>query len=159
MCGRYLIGNTIAYPGDELLVLTRGKKEMMKWGYQTDFAKIINTRAETVFEKPIYKESLKNYRCLVPMDGFFEWQKKTKVPYLIRAANKQPLLAAGIYEPSGTYSIITREATKDMELIHSRMPYLLDNKNVQLWLDDPRVILGENYVKNLICTQTETKFR
>lgn len=115
----------------------------------------INARAETVAEKPAFRDSFANRRCLIPADGFYEWQRlpKGKLPHYIYRADKRPLALAGIWsswkEPESgervlTCSIVTGRPNDLVGDIHDRMPVILPEKTWNLWLDrgvEDRVIL------------------
>ena len=123
----------------------------MKWGLVPPFAtdekigfKMINAKAETIDEKPSYKQSFMHKRCLILADGFYEWDKYSneKTPYRI-IVKDQPMIAfAGIWsryvKPNGdklfTCSIITTEANQMMKPIHDRMPVILDEAAQRVWL-------------------------
>jgi len=126
----------------------------LKWGLIPFWAKeaaignkMINARAESVAEKPSYKSSFKNKRCLVAADGFYEWKKegKAKQPYLIRRADRKPFAFAGLWsswrnpeqggQPVQTFTILTTSANDLMRPLHDRMPVILDRENFDLWLD------------------------
>lgn len=109
-------------------------------------ARNINARAETVAEKPAFRESFAKRRCLIPADGFFEWQRlrKGKLPHYIYAADHKPLALAGLWsswkDPDSeervlSCSIITGESNQLVAGIHDRMPVILDEDNWALWLD------------------------
>ncbi len=116
-------------------------------------ARMINCRAETVTEKPAFARLFSTQRCIVPADGFFEWQtlstaetKPVKQPHYIRRADGEPLAMAGIWsswrDPSGestarlrTLSIITTAANELMRPLHDRMPVLLASRAWNQWLD------------------------
>jgi putative SOS response-associated peptidase YedK len=112
--------------------------------------KTLNARAETLFEKPAFKYAIQNRRCLVPVDGFFEWQhldKKT-YPYFIHLKNNEPFALAGIWdnwrnpengETLKTFAIITTRANPLLETIHNtqkRMPAILTRTNEEQWLQN-----------------------
>lgn len=126
--------------------------EIMKWGLVPYWAKdpkigyrLINTRAETINQKPSFKKSFKSKRCLIPSDGFYEWKKVNdeKVPYLIKLKSSEIFSLAGIFDiwydaenkPFKTFSIITTKANSLVEEIHGRMPVILDRKAEKGWLD------------------------
>lgn len=108
-------------------------------------AKMINARAETAHEKPSFKNCLKRRRCLIPVDGFYEWQQnvKPKQPFHIRMKDGQPFALAGIWEiwhgPNGeeieSCAILTTEANELMKPFHHRMPVILRADQFPLWLD------------------------
>lgn len=105
----------------------------------------INARAESVHEKPAFRHAFRRRRCLIPADGFYEWQKTdgSKQPYFIRMADKQPLCFAGLWEtwttpegePLESCTILTTEANDDLRSIHQRMPVILLADRYDAWLD------------------------
>ena len=104
-------------------------------------ANLFNARAETLKEKPSFKNSFKQKRCLVPANGFYEWKKsaKQKQPYYIY--QDQGLAFAGLYDRwqnNGieiiSFTIITTAPNSFMQTIHNRMPAILQPKDYQLWL-------------------------
>lgn len=111
-------------------------------------AKCINARSETVAEKPMFRGAFKKRRCLVPADGYYEWQmaKPRKLPWRFTRKDQQPLLFAGLWEtwrPSGqeeqpevrTFTILTRAPSPKVAEIHDRMPVILDPRAASRWLD------------------------
>jgi len=127
--------------------------KMMRWGLIPFWAKeasigykMINAKAETVHEKPSFRKSFKDKRCLVLADGFYEWtktDKKNKIPFRFVLKTKEPFAFAGLWDawktPEGemllTFTIITTNANELMEPIHDRMPVILHEKDEALWLD------------------------
>jgi len=111
--------------------------------------KTFNAKAETLAEKPSFRGSYNRKRCLVPVNGFYEWQtmEKLKIPYYITLKNKPVIALAGLYDQwtdpgSGeiiyTFTIITTRANTMMEEIHNlkkRMPVILSPENERIWLD------------------------
>lgn len=109
-------------------------------------ARMINARAETLAEKPSFREAFLHRRCLIPADGFYEWQTlagQAKQPVYIHPVQPQPLAFAGLYEhwrrPEGgwlsTCTIVTTSANACLLPIHERMPVLLPPETWELWLD------------------------
>ncbi|MEO6833354.1 MAG: SOS response-associated peptidase [Chitinophagaceae bacterium] len=112
-------------------------------------AKTLNAVSETAFEKPAFLESMRHSRCLIWVDGFFEWQQrgKTKQPYFIYFPGSRPFALGGLYSewlnPATntilpTCSILTTEANELMATIHNskrRMPLILEKKNWDIWFD------------------------
>jgi putative SOS response-associated peptidase YedK len=106
-----------------------------------------NARAETVAEKPMFRNAFKQRRCIVPASGFFEWtgEKAAKQPHMFTAADGSPVLAfAGLWDRwrdpvSGdeilSCTIIVSGASAWMEPYHDRMPVLLEAKDFDAWLD------------------------
>lgn len=133
---------------------------MARWGFIPDWAKevrskpLINARAETVQEKPSFRGAFKYRRCLVPADGFFEWQKLpdgTKQPWYIYQPNHEPFGMAGIWEtyldPDGTeidtLAILTSATNKTLASLHNRMPVVVGPPNYDRWLmTDPTKAAG-----------------
>ena len=111
--------------------------------------KTFNARAETIAEKPSFREPFKRKRCLVPVHGFFEWHELAgkKYPFYIHLRNNQPFALAGIYdvwinketgEMINSFSIVTTSANPLMEKIHNskkRMPVILPRESEKKWLD------------------------
>jgi len=132
---------------------------VMRWGLVPFWAKdvkigsrMINARAETVAEKPAFRRAFAKRRCLVPADGYYEWQPQpggAKQPIYITRADGRPLAFAGLYElwrdpavPSAdadawlwTTTIITTSAPDELGMIHDRMPMIIDPAGWTDWLD------------------------
>ena len=135
--------------------------ETRRWGLIPFWTKIpkpmINARAETVSEKPAFKNAFRKRRCLIPSSGFFEWTKKNKIkqPYFICLKNKRPMAFAGLWDqcptPDGnivkTCTILTVEANSCLQFIHHRMPVILTLESGMNWLD---LDLNEASLKNLL---------
>src|SRR3990172_13094369 len=106
---------------------------------------MINARAETLTEKPTFKSAIRNHRCLVVADGFYEWEKegKEKKPLYIHLKSGRPLGFAGLYSywqtPEDglicTCTIITTSANHLLEPIHNRMPVIIPADSRAEWLD------------------------
>lgn len=126
--------------------------ELMRWGlvpaWSKDMkmgSKMINARAETIADKPSFKRLLRNQRCLILADGFYEWREDTgrKTPMFIRLKSKEPFGFAGLYDtwtsPEGeavnTCTIITTSANELMRPFHHRMPVILPREAQARWLD------------------------
>lgn len=116
---------------------------------------LINACAKTITQKPSFRTALKKRRCIIPADGFYEWQKtgKTKQPVRIVLKNREPFGFAGLWEhwkpPTGdellSCTIITTEANDLLKQVHERMPVILSRESEAAWLDpktdDPGKIL------------------
>lgn len=109
-------------------------------------ARNINARAETVATKPMFRDSFAKRRCLIPADGFYEWQRlpKGKLPHYIYRADRGPLAFAGIWsswkDPASgerirSCSIITGRPNELVSSIHDRMPAILPEQSWSQWLD------------------------
>jgi putative SOS response-associated peptidase YedK len=126
-------------PSQETAIITNeepGKVTLAKWGLVPNWAKedmahkMINARAESLAEKPAYRDSFKHRRCLVLADGFYEWKKvgNNKIPY--RITTDGIFSMAGLWERKDkiTFTIITTEPNDFMKDIHNRMPLVLEKK-------------------------------
>jgi putative SOS response-associated peptidase YedK len=120
----------------------------MQWGFLPSWAKgpatkpMINARGETVEKKPFFRTSFKRKRCIVPASGFFEWHTETRQPYYF-SPREGDFAIAGLWDASHTpagdllsCALITTGANTLMEPIHHRMPVILDEEDVNLWLSD-----------------------
>jgi putative SOS response-associated peptidase YedK len=146
--------------------IEKGTKELaeLRWGLIPSWAddpkigyKLINARAESVAQKPAFRAAFKKRRCLIPADGYFEWQKQgsKKQPYYFRRQDGKPFAFAGLWErwdksPAGqppleSCTIITTEANALTQPIHDRMPVILQPNDYATWLDpalqDPAVLV------------------
>jgi len=127
---------------------------MFRWGLVPPWssgpevgAKMINARSETVLEKPSFKEAFLGRRCLIPVDGFYEWQKREdgKQPFLFRRKDHSVFALAGLWEQwkdeegreLETCTILTTAANATMRPIHQRMPVVLPESDWKAWLDLP----------------------
>jgi putative SOS response-associated peptidase YedK len=125
---------------------------LMRWGLVPNWAKdptianqMINARAETLTEKPAFKDLVGSRRCIVPADGFYEWRKegKRKVPMWVHLKSREPFGMAGLWDdwrnPSGkrveSFTIITTEPNELVRPIHNRMPVILRPEDEEQWLD------------------------
>jgi putative SOS response-associated peptidase YedK len=125
---------------------------LMRWGLlpawvkdTRDFALLINARAETVAEKPAFKNAMKRRRCLIPADGYFEWRAagSSKRPYFIHRRDGVPVGLAGLAEtwigPNGeeldTVAIVTAPASDDLSSLHPRVPVTIAPADFERWLD------------------------
>ncbi len=106
---------------------------------------LINARSETVASKPSFRSAYKKRRCLIPADGFYEWQKveNGKLPYFIQLKNKEIFTFAGLWEQwqgNGqtieSCTIITTDANDDMKPIHHRMPVIIDQDYYSHWFEN-----------------------
>ncbi len=108
-------------------------------------AKLFNARAETIAEKPSFKNAFFNRRCLIPADGFFEWKKEggKKIPYYFFLKSGKPMGFAGLFETwiapdkkaIQTCTIITTQPNAIVEPIHDRMPVIVPEVARELWLN------------------------
>ncbi len=134
---------------DEGRVTVRG----MTWGLIPKWTKPgerpkvapINARSETISDKPMFRSLVKYRRCLVPANGFYEWKRSPegKQPFYIEPSGHQLMLFAGVFDeakgvggdPLESFSIITTRANDTMSTLHDRMPVILDDNDLEAWLD------------------------
>jgi putative SOS response-associated peptidase YedK len=110
------------------------------WGFQKFQGKgvIINARAETAAEKPMFRHALLSRRCVVPSTGFYEWDRQ-KQKYLFRLPGEPVLYLAGfLREEAGEdrYVILTTSANDSMQATHNRMPVILRREQIPVWLTE-----------------------
>jgi len=125
---------------------------LMRWGLlpawvkdPRQFTLLINTRAETVKDKPAFKNAFKRRRCLIPADGYYEWQAADgrKRPFFIHRRDGHPCGLAGLAEtwtgPNGeeldTVAIVTAAASRDLAVLHHRAPVTIAPEDFARWLD------------------------
>ncbi len=128
----------------------------LRWGLIPSWSKdkkmaasLINARADTVAEKPVFRAAFKRRRCLVLADGFYEWKKGAakkapKQPFHIRFKDERPFAFAGLWEfwkgedepePIESCTIITTDANETLAPLHDRMPVILEPRDYLRWLD------------------------
>ena len=144
-------------PGDAILACRAspvGGRELvlLRWGFVPAWSRTpsagprpINARAESVGEKPLFRDAFRRRRCLVAADGFYEWKPegKRKQPWYFRLAGGVPFAFAGIWErtrgpegePLETCAILVTEANELVARIHARMPVILTGECFGEWLD------------------------
>jgi len=142
--------------------LAAGRREaaFLRWGLVPSWSRdgkapLINARAETVADRPSFRAAFRRRRCLVPADGFYEWQAlpRGKQPFLFRRPEGGPFALAGLWEcwaaPDGseveTCALLTTEANAVVRAVHDRMPVLIGPADVDTWLaadTPPAELLG-----------------
>lgn len=141
----------------------------LKWGFVPEYAKdmkffSINSRAETIDEKPTFKKAFLTKRCIIPVDSFYEWKKKgtKKTPLRILMKDEKIFALAGIWNTTiindtkiHTFSIVTSKANDLMANIHDRMPVILDHDKIPLWLDPTN--RDPNLLKSLLVPYDDNK--
>ncbi|MGI3167031.1 SOS response-associated peptidase [Pseudooceanicola sp. 200-1SW] len=145
-------------PTEPLAVVRAGAGEAprrlsaMRWGFlpswyktPTDGPLLINARAETIAEKPAFREACRQRRCLVPVSGFYEWHRAEgqKLPWYFSRADGAPLVLAGIWQDWGagedrqaTVALVTTSANALMAPVHHRMPVVVEEGDWPLWLGE-----------------------
>ncbi len=155
VAAEYKPGGNIS-PGQQISAVIRdenvNKLVDFRWGLIPSWAKdpsignkTFNARAETIAEKPSFREAFKRRRCLIVADGFYEWQKmeKGKKPFHFSLRSAEPFGLAGLYEtwlspenkPVKTCTIITTAANNLLKPIHDRMPVIVPKDEEALWMD------------------------
>ena len=149
-----------------VLVSNSGKRKLgqMRWGFVPHWYKsvadgplLFNARAETLAEKPAFRDACRRRRCLIPADGFYEWKKtvgsKSK-PFYVRRSDRQQMIFAGIWQFSDdcedripTCTIITVPASEQILGIHNRMPLLMDPSDWAGWLGEGQGVKAAKLMK------------
>ncbi len=145
-----------------------------RWGLIPHWAKdqsmgnkMINARIETLLNKPSFKGPFIHKRCIIPVDGFFEWKKEKKrsIPYYIYRKDERPFALAGLwdewFDPDGgenaaplrTFTIITVDSAGPLRELHDRMPAIVPKEAILFWLDTSNKDV--NYIKKLRDTIAE----
>lgn len=130
-----------------------GRLVLMRWGLVPAWARdpavgarLNNARAESVAEKPSFRAAYRHRRCLVPMNGFYEWQRRgtRKLPYFVQMRDGEMFAVAGLYEywpgnatapPLTTFTVLTTAANALVQPIHDRMPVIVPPAAYEAWLD------------------------
>ncbi len=159
MCGRFVnfttfvelqkqfaLTNNINYgpsyniaPSQEVPIIIGHEAKLAKWGYIPEWAKSkdikpqINARSETAHEKPFFRSGFKSRRCLVPINGFFEWEQtpQGKQPWYFYNPNE--ILAIGGLYYEGTFCLLTKDSDGVVSSIHDRMPVLIPKELYAEW--------------------------
>ncbi len=148
---RYNVAPTQPIP---VVIIENGARHfhLMRWGLLPAWVKdprkftlLINARSETVQEKPAFKNAIKRRRCLIPADGYYEWQvsEQRKRPHFIHRRDRQPIGFAALAEtwvgPNGeeldTVAIVTAPAGADLAVLHHRVPVTIAPADFDRWLD------------------------
>ena len=142
-------------PTDNASVVRKGSGGMevaiLRWGLIPSWAKdpkigvqCINARAETISEKPSFREAFQKRRCLVPADGFWEWETigKKKIPWKFTRPDGEEFCLAGLWEswmsegePLESFMIITTSPNELVRSVHNRMPVILGPDGAEDWLE------------------------
>ena len=149
-----------------VLVSNSGKRKFgqMRWGFVPHWYKsvadgplLFNARAETLAKKPAFRDACRKRRCLIPADGFYEWEKKVgskSKPFYVRRSDRQQMIFAGIWQFSDdcgdripTCTIITVPASEQILGIHNRMPLLIDPSDWAGWLGEGQGVKAAKLMK------------
>jgi putative SOS response-associated peptidase YedK len=119
--------------------------KLMAWGFPSgpSMPLVINARGETLEDKRLFKDAFVHRRCIVPADGFYEWKKEGKLrhPMRITPQRDQFFFFGGLWvrtqeeTPRDVFCIITTAANQKMQALHTRMPLILPETNLEQWLD------------------------
>ena len=133
-------------PGDVAAVIASNRKLApqafgMKWGYKLPDGKLIfNARSETAAQKVMFADGMRQRRCLIPADCYYEWQKTAqgKQKYQLAPSDANGFFLAGIYrieQGSAVFSVLTKEPVEPIAFIHHRMPVILPKEAMSDWLN------------------------
>jgi len=151
------VPNTNVCPTTQIHVVSLAGEQRrlgaMRWGFVPGWYKarnggplLINARAETIAQKPAFREACRARRCLIPAAGFYEWSTDAqgrKQPWYIRMVDEAPMALAGIWQNWGadgarqpTCAIVTTAANRAMSALHHRMPVIVPAGDWALWLGE-----------------------
>lgn len=157
MCGRYALYRALVYlrgvlgarnvidngnnfipnynisPSDSAPIFTGGDILICKFGIDLFGKDIINARSETVVDK--FNNLVSSNRCIVPANGYYEWNKE-KQPFYIHNAKDEFIYFAGIFSKNGEFMIVTRDAADNIKKVHHRMPIILKYEQIPQWLNN-----------------------
>ena len=139
-------------PGTQIGAFVENKCHAMRWGLVPSWSKDIsnkyatfNARIETIEAKPAFRSAWrKSQKCLIPALGYYEWKSEegVKQPYLVRSAEDEPLVFAGLWDVCQigdgsleSCTIITTESKGKIQPLHPRMPVMLDVDSARVWLE------------------------
>ena len=134
------------FPGDIAAVVASNRQMQpqpfaMEWGYHlSDGNRIINARSETAAQKTMFADGIRQRRCMIPAQHYYEWEKADgrKVKYAIEPKNSDGFFLAGIYRLEAgrpVFTVLTRDAAEGITFIHERMPVILPNEAASDWLN------------------------
>ena len=157
------------FPSDIVPVLANSRKQdvqpfAMRWGYAFPNGRpIINARSETAAQKPMFKDGMRQRRCVIPASHYFEWERRgaARTKYAIRPAHADTMYLAGIYHLENhdgvivpAFTILTQDAAPGIAFIHPRMPVLLPPDTTADWLNP-----GYNAEEVVAAALTEMEYR
>lgn len=149
--------------------------DVVRWGLLPIWSKdasraasMINARSETLTEKPSFKGLVAGHRCIIPMTGFYEWDRtdvKAKIPYFVTRKDGGLMLAAGLWSESPvvesrTCALITRDSVSDLSHIHDRSPVEFHAEEALEWLtpgDAPLQLFEPNHQPQFRTTRVSTR--
>lgn len=129
---RFTPSNNIA-PGAVAPVVMNQEIHLLNWGIMVDGRPRFNARSETVAEK--YRADVTQRRCVIPADGYFEWNQEKK-PFFFQNEDRGLMFLAGFYTRNGEFVILTREPSDEVRSVHHRMPIILNLSQIREWEGD-----------------------
>lgn len=158
------------FPADTVPVIANSRSMRptpfaMRWGYLLPNGKrVINARSETAADRALFRDGMRQRRCLIPASNYFEWERKAtgKVKYAIRPRQRGLMYMAGIYRIAagqGEFSILTRAPAEAIRFIHDRMPVIFSKEKAGAWLDlrTPAESLLPEAVQEVVFQPAEAK--
>ncbi len=133
-------------PSEKAPVITGRKDKLlleeMQWGFPHQDKKglLINARSEGIGEKKTFGESVRRRRCVIPASGYFEWDSRKNKVAFDRTDNK-PIYMAGVYnmiDNAERFVVITTEANESVSNVHDRMPLIIEENEINMWLYDDK---------------------
>lgn len=131
------------FPTDIVPVITNEAPRLMKWGFEGFGGKglVINARAETVSEKPMFRKQFASSRCLLPASNYYEWKKDGTKKTKYSIWQNEPIYMAGLFQLDEQFQlplfvILTRAASPELSFIHERMPVILPKDLREKWLEN-----------------------
>lgn len=125
-------------PSIDSVIITSDNAQVMKFGILAPWnekKRLINARSETIDEKRTFKKLFETQRCIVPVNGYFEWKRTDgKAPFYFHVKGEELFSLAAIYGEDG-FAILTTEAGKVMSKIHHREPVILEQDEEEEWLN------------------------
>lgn len=109
---------------------------LMHWGMKSSHGLLINARSETLSSRPTFRPLLQGHRCIVPMNGYYEWHQANRTPYFITNRSRT-LWALGLYRMADAgpeVVIVTQAAQESLLFIHPRMPVFVSHEDSMLWM-------------------------
>ena len=122
----------------------------MKWGYSIGKRLVFNARVESLDNKELFMDGIKNRRCVIPVNNYFEWKKYNKEKYIFSDKESSILYLLGIYrfeESKPVLTILTKDSSEELSFIHDRMPVIIKKNDIKTWLDksiDPKIVINKS---------------
>ena len=126
--------------------------KLVKWGFVASWTQggrlVVNVQSENIGDTPLFQESFEKWRCLVPVDGFYEWRHQAREthPYYFQMRDKKPFALAGLWSPqkiedkvTDVCALLTTTPNEVVRVVHDRMPVIVDPKHYDLWLNSDDV--------------------